>query len=221
MHFDNEPRIKTDKEPATMNVHELPRATIATIVITLAGLSVAALLWLVRRPARELTLWQLRAEWALMLLAMLWLMPVLRRYHLILMLPAMAVLASGIHYAGLKHRWSMLALVCIGGVGFCQLLVLTRELPEAGVLRWFDGVIGCENVAALSRALDDGIVEASGVLLLSVVLLAIPIVVLLIRLGRDANAMSAHAYAPPHPVQSLPSAGDETAMKADTVATRA
>lgn len=219
-HFDNDPRIKMNKKPAFMNLVAWPRATVATIVLVLVAVSVAALLWLVRRPARDLSLWQLRAEWALMLLAMLWLMPVLRRYHLVLMLPAMAVLASGIHYAG-RIRWSKLALAGVFTVALCQLLILTRELPEMGILRWLNGVMGAERVATLSKALDAGIVEASGVLLLSVVLLAIPTVVLLVRLGHDPNALPAHAYAPPHPVQPLPSAGDKTATKADTVATRA
>jgi hypothetical protein len=132
----------------------------------------------------------------------------------------MAVLASGIHYAG-RIRWSKLALAGVFGVALGQLLILTRELPEMGILRWFDGWLGAENIAALAAALDAGVVEAAGVLLLSVVLLVIPIVMLLVRLGRDPNAMPAQAYAPPHPAQSLPSAGDETATKADAVATRA
>lgn len=199
LHFDNDPRIKTDKEPATMNVLALSRETIATIVITVMGLSVAGLLWLTRRPGRELSLWQLRLEWALILLAMLWLMPVLRRYHLVLMLPALAVLGSGIHYAGLRRGWSKLALGCIGGVVACQLAVSTRVLPESGILRWIDGLWGGQSLEGLSRVLDAGIVEASGVLLLTVVLLAIPIVTLLLRLAREPQALPGHAYAPWHP----------------------
>jgi hypothetical protein len=136
------------------------------------------------------------------------------------MLPAMALLASGIHYAG-RTRWSKLALAGVFGVALCQLLILTRELPEMGVLRWLDGVMGAERVATLSNALDAGITEAAGLLLLSVVLLAIPIVVLLVRLERDPNAMPADAYAPPHPVRPLPSAGNQTAMRVGAVATRA
>jgi hypothetical protein len=220
LHFDNEPRIKTYKAPATMNVVTLPRATIATIVTALAGLSIAGLLWLARRPAQELSLWQLRGEWALFLLAMLGLMPVLRRYHLILLLPAMAVLASGVHYAGLQRRWSKLALICIGGAVACELSILTRMLPESGILHWFDGVFGARHVEALSTALDAGILEASGVLLLSVILLAIPLVALLLRLAREPEAMPGHAYAPPHPVRAVWSAGAGYAGEANAVAAR-
>jgi hypothetical protein len=221
LHFDNDPRIKTDKPPATMNVVALSRATVAGIVLTVVGLSMAGLLWLVRRPASVLSLWQLRTEWALCLLAMLWLMPILRRYHLILLLPAVAVLASGIHYAGVRRRWSRLAQVVVGGVLACQLAVLTRELPETGILRWFDGVLGADKVAALSGALDAGIVEAAGVLLLPVVLLAVPLIALLFRLARDPGAVPAHAYAPPHPARPLRPAGGCATGEANAVAARA
>jgi len=220
LHFDNDPRIKIDNALATMNVAELSRPTIVTIVITLAGLSLAGLLWLARRPASALSLWQLRAEWALFLLAMLWLMPVLRRYHLIMMLPAMAVSASAIHYAGLHRRWSKVALICLGGVLVCQLSIMTRMLPESGILQWFDGLFGAQRVEVLSTALDAGILEASGVLLLPVVLLAIPIVALLVRLAREPDAMPGHAYAPPHPVQPLRSAGGRATGGANAVAAR-
>ncbi len=220
LHFDNDPRIKTYKTPATMNVAALSRATVAAIVIALAGLSVAGLLWLVRRPASALSLWQLRAEWALFLLAMLWLMPVLRRYHLILLLPAVAVLASGVHYAGPRRGWSRLALAAIGGVVLCQFSVLTRELPESGILRWLDGVLGADDVAALGSALDAGILEAAGVLLLPIVLLAIPMIALLLRLAREPGSVPGQAYAPPHPAPPRRAVGGGAAGGANAVATR-
>ena len=220
LHFDNDPRIRTYKKPATMNVAELPRATIATIVLALVGLSAAGLLWLARRPARDLNLWQLRAEWALFLVAMLWLMPVLRRYHLILLLPPMVVLASAIHYAGMRRAWTKAALSCVCGVVLCQLLVLSRIIPEAGVLRWFDGILGPERVAALGRALDAGILEASGVLLLPVILLAVPLIVLLLRLAGNPNTLPKHVYAPPHPARQAQSADGKSTRGADTVVAR-
>jgi hypothetical protein len=220
LHFDNDPRIKTDKPPATMNVATLSRTTIAAIVIALAGVSLAGLLWLARRPARVLSLWQLRVEWALFLLAMVWLMPVLRRYHLILLLPALAVLASGIHYAGPQRRWSKLTQLAIGGLLVCQLAVLTRELPESGILRWFEGVLGADSVAALSSALDAGIVEAAGVLLLPVVVLAVPMIALLLRLARAPASVPGHAYAPPHPARAHQSVGGPAAGGANAVAAR-
>ena len=200
-HFDNDPRIRMGKPPAMMNVVALPRATVATVVMVVIGLSVAGLLWLARRPASKLNIWQLRMEWALFVLAMLWMMPVLRRYHLILLLPAVAVLAAGIHYAG-SRRWSTLALACIGGVLACQLSLLTRLAPEMRIVGWLDGILGAERAAALGRAFDAGLLEASGVLLLPVVLLAIPLVVLLLRLSRQPNTLPAPAFAPPHPARS-------------------
>jgi hypothetical protein len=217
-HFDNDPRIKMNKPLATMNVLELSRATVATAVMLVMGLSIAALLWLARRPARELNLWQLRLEWALFILAMLWLMPVLRRYHLILLLPAVALLASGIHYAGRQRRWSKLALACIGSVFFCELSLLTRVLPELWIVRLLGGILGAERLAALSRAFDAGLLEASGVLLLPVVLLAIAIVALLLRLTREPNALPAPAYAAAHPARPGQSPGGDAPLATGTVA---
>ena len=194
LHFDNDPRIRTHKRPAMMNVVDLPLTTIAGLVSGAVGAALAGLLWLTRRPARALSTWQLRAEWALVVLAMLWLMPVLRRYHLIMLLPALAVLASGVHYAGRRRAWSKLALGGIGGVVACQLAVATRALPETGLVRRLAPLLGPQTAARISQALDAGIVEASGLLLLTVVLLAIPLIALLHKLGRDPDALPRHAW---------------------------
>ena len=189
LHFDNDPRIKTGKEPTTMNIATLSRPRIAIIVLSLCGVSLAGLLWIARRPARVLNCWQLRGEWALFLLAMLWLMPVLRRYHLILLLPPLTVLAGAIHYAGHGRTWTKAALACAYGVVLCQLLVLTRVLPEMGILNWLAGILGSPRVAALNHAFDAGIAEAAGVLLLPVILLALPLLVLLQQLGRRPDVL--------------------------------
>ncbi|MFQ5806081.1 MAG: glycosyltransferase family 87 protein [Phycisphaerae bacterium] len=222
LHFDNDPRIKTDKPPGTMNVLDLSREAVATVVMAVVALSAVGLLWLARRPASELNLWQLRTEWALFFLALLWLMPVLRRYHLVLTLPALAMLGSGIHYAaGRRVRWVKLSLACISATLVAQIAILTRELPESGVLSYLEGFLSTQSLQALSNALDSGIVEASGVLLLAVWLLAIPLVTLLLRLGREPDAMPKHAYAPPHPDRSFRSLGGDRGREAEPVAARA
>ncbi|MFQ6048973.1 MAG: glycosyltransferase family 87 protein [Phycisphaerae bacterium] len=220
LHFDNDPRIKTRRRLATMNVAELPRAQVATIVLAMTGLSVAGLLWLTRRPARDLNLWQLRAEWALVLLAMLWLMPVLRRYHLVMMLPATALLGSAVHYARRRGRWIKLASTCLAVTLTAQLAILTRELPESGLLRHLDRLLGPERVQALSNALDLGIVEASGALLLTVVSVAVPLVALLRWLARQPDAIPGHAYAPPHFVRAAHPADNASTAGAGAVAAR-
>ena len=199
LHFDNDPRIKTSKKPVTMNVADLSTPTVARIVLIIAGLSVAGLFWLTRRPAEQLNTWQLRAEWALYLAAMLWLMPVLRRYHLVLLLPPMAVLASAIHYAGPHRRWTKLALLGAYGVAACQFAVMARVLPDMGILNWLPGALGDERAAAVTYALNAGVVEAAGVLLLGVVLVALPLVVLLIQLARRPNVLPVTADAPESP----------------------
>ena len=196
LHFDNDPRIKTGKQPATMNVANLSRPQIATIVLSISGLSLGALIWITRRPARYLNCWQLRGEWALFLLTMLWMMPVLRRYHLILLLPPLTVLAAAIHYAGPRRAWTKVALACAYGVVLCQLLVLTRVLPEAGMLKWLDGILGAALAAELSRTFDAGIVEAAGVLLLTVILLAIPLLALLRQLAKRPDTLPQPGYRP-------------------------
>ena len=162
MHFDNDPRIQArygNEQPRTMNVVDLPLPAVAHLVTAVAGLSLAGLAWLARRPAARLTTWQLRFEWALFVLAMLWLMPIMRRYHMICTLPAMSLLATGVHYAGFGSRWSKLALGCIGLAVLGQLALLLKPL------------------------------EAAGTILASVATLALPLVVMLLWLARRPAAL--------------------------------
>lgn len=156
-HFDNDPRHQAhdgSKVVKLMNVADLPRATAARIATGIAIASLLALMWLARRPAKRCTSWQLRIEWSLFLLAMLWLMPVMRRYHMIWTLPALAVLAGTIHYAGFRAGWSRFALVCIA----------LAVLAQAAMI----------NMRA----------EAAGPILASVLVLALPLIVLRMRLNR-------------------------------------
>ncbi len=47
---------------------------------------------------------------------MLWLMPVMRQYHVIWAAPAMTMISAVIHYKGNRHRWSIFAFACAAGV---------------------------------------------------------------------------------------------------------
>ncbi|MBK9128645.1 MAG: DUF2029 domain-containing protein [Phycisphaerales bacterium] len=155
--FDNDPRMDrqfTLPETRTINVASFPLSVVATIVTGSAVASLLVLVWVTRRPASALSAWQRRVEFALVLLAMLWLMPVLRRYHLIWMLPALSLLLAQIYRLGWQDRWSWLAAGCV---------TLFAAL-QAGML--------------VER------VEAMGPQLLSVALLAVPLVVL----HRDLDA---------------------------------
>lgn len=163
-HFDNDPQVQArfdEYETKTMNVATLPLPAVAGLATAVAMASLAGLVWLLRRPARVLTPWQLRFEWALCLLAMLWLMPVMRRYHMIWALPALSLLGAGAHYVGLRRAWSWLALVCVLAAAGGQLALLYRPA------------------------------EAGGSILATVAVLALPIILLLRRLGRNPAAMRA------------------------------
>lgn len=103
--FDNDPRGPDDPTPRFINVTNLPREHIATIATLLTVASIAGLLWLTRHPAGRCSQRALLIEWSLFLLAMLWLMPVMRRYHLIWAAPATAVLLQQLWRVGLD-RWS-------------------------------------------------------------------------------------------------------------------
>ena len=155
-HYDNEPRADFRSDtPAYFNIASLTRAQVAWIATAVAALSVLGLVFLARHPARDLTAWQLRMEWSLFMLAMLWLMPVMRQYHMIWAAPAMTMLAAGIHHVGHRKRWSLLAFVCIAGVIVGQLALFSKLL------------------------------KAMGVTFASVAILALPIVVMLLILRRN------------------------------------
>jgi hypothetical protein len=157
-HFDNDPRMNERFEEHAaryINVVNLPLGIIGRIVAGIAALSLLVLGWLMRKPAAVLTVWQLRFEWVLVLLAMLWLMPVMRLYHVIWAYPAIAVLGGAVGYAGFGSGWSLTAFGMIAAVLMGQLALLFRPA------------------------------QAGGVVLMSVVLLAIPVVWMLVRLARD------------------------------------
>ncbi|MFH1745744.1 MAG: glycosyltransferase 87 family protein [Planctomycetota bacterium] len=159
LHFDNDPRLEAPDEYQTMNVLSWSRETIVWLVLTIQVLSLIGLIWLARHPARKLSPWQLRLEWGLFLLAMLWFMPVMRGYHLIWAYPALAILAGVLHHVGWRRRWSWLALACLLGMIVVQC-----------ALRWT-------------------LPQAAGILLWSVLGMALPIALMLVQLKRDARAI--------------------------------
>lgn len=164
-HFDNDPRIHLDDSPAWINVANLSLHTIAGGVLAFSAASVLLLVWVARHPARRLGEWRIRMEWALFVLAMLWLMPVMRRYHLIWALPAISVLGGAIHYCGLRNAWGKFALVCAASVCAAQLTL---------VLYLTNGT---------------NLPEAAGVLLAPVLLLASALIWRIVTISRDPEAM--------------------------------
>ncbi len=136
-HFDNDPRVDASygQEAArTLNVVSWPLATVEHVVVAVVLVTLGALIWLARRSARTLTAVQLRSEWALFLLAMLWLMPVMRRYHMIWATPAAYLLLAEAYRLGWRERWSKLALACVGVLAVSPLTLLFRPLEAGGTV---------------------------------------------------------------------------------------
>ncbi len=193
-HFDNDPQIQAKYAglpPKLMNVANLPRTTVAGIALGITVLSLLGLAWLARHPAARLSVWQLRFEWALFVLAMLWLMPVMRRYHMIWAMPALSLLMAALRHTRFSGRWARLTLTCIGLALAAWLITLVRPLEPADSA-WYSTSL---------------LVEATGVLLASVALLGLPMIVMLVWLRRNPEALPA----PPN-TQSLATdsaAGDD------------
>lgn len=170
LQFDNDPRLAAraglagQQPPATLNLANLSPTTVAAVVTTVQAASLAGLVWLARRPAGKLPLWRVRFEWALFVLGMLWFMPVMRAYHLIWALPALSLLAAGVHHLGRRRRWSAMALVSMFALIPAQIAVFWPPAAAAGVLLW------------------------------TVALLATPLVLMILRLGRDPAALPADYY---------------------------
>ncbi|RMF83622.1 MAG: DUF2029 domain-containing protein, partial [Planctomycetota bacterium] len=169
-HFDNDPRIKRDDPDLYLNALTLPNSAVATIVLSIVAVSALALMWIARRPATQCSIWRLRIEWALFIVAMLWFMPVLRRYHFVMLLPALAVLAGCIHHCGWNSR--------VGRLGIATYFVLIAAQLSAGLRLWFRPSPS----------------EAAGVFLFVLPVLALPLIVLLVRLARDPAALPDDPY---------------------------
>ncbi len=170
--FSNDPRHRAaydQPEDRHLNVAELSRPAVARLTMIAVGISVLLLFWIARRPASQLTVWEIRLEWTLFVLAMLWLMPVMRRYHMVWALPALSVLATAVHYTPRRRTWRVLALACISLAAAAQFSMWSMRA------------------------------EAMGLLLASVLVLALPVFTLLLTLRRDRNAWPLPYYAREHP----------------------
>lgn len=170
--FDNDPRLHgryESDEARTLNIVHWELDTVARLVLLTHMATLGGLLWLLRKPARSLPVWRLRLEWALVVLAMLWFMPIMRRYHLVWALPALSLLAAALHYHRFRGAWTWLCFAALTAFLAIQLLLWPK--PDT-FTRW---------------------PEAAGVVLLSVLILATPLLVLLVRLQQRPDALP-----PPH-----------------------
>lgn len=99
--IENDPRAERwNAPPAYANLLALPRGAVALAASALTAALLLGLMWLTRRPAASLTIERIRVEWAVWLLLLLCIMPVMRRYHLVWALPAFALLAAQAYRAG-------------------------------------------------------------------------------------------------------------------------
>jgi hypothetical protein len=128
--FDNDPRGPSDPTPRFINTASLPREHIAAITTLLTGAPIAGLLWLARHHAARCTQRRLLVEWSLFLLGMLWLMPVMRRYHLIWAAPAVAILLQQAWQVGLRAWSGRIAAAALSLLVAGQLAVL--PMPSLG-----------------------------------------------------------------------------------------
>lgn len=152
--LDNDPREAAsynDATVATFNIADVSPETLARLATGLTLASLLVLVWIGRRPADQLGPWRLRLEWALFVLAMLWMMPVMRRYHVIWALPALTLLGGAIHHIGLRSAWSRVVLACAAVMALAQVTLFIRAL------------------------------EARGTVLFSILLLSVPLIWLLLR----------------------------------------
>lgn len=184
LRFDNDPRIRARKPPAYVNVANLPLPAISALVgVVLAG-GLVGLLWVLRRPAGELSVWQLRIEWALVLAAMLACMPVLRRYHFIWLVPALVLVQSALFYLWSATWWRRIGVAALVVVATAQLTTLTRLLKTE-------------------------LAEGAGVFLLMLAATIAALLALHSRLASSPDLLPADAFAaagpaPPRPVGADP-----------------
>ncbi len=141
--FDEEPRAdRYTGKPAYINVLNLSAQTVVLISNIVALVTLAALVWQCRRPADRLDPFRCRMEWALFLLAMLWFMPVLRRYHFVWAYPALAMwMADGARCikAGVRSPVTFrISMIWLAGM----LLILSREARAAGAVIWAVFILG-------------------------------------------------------------------------------
>jgi hypothetical protein len=158
--WDNDPRLISRAAPQYINVADWPRERVVMVQVGVSVVLLAGLLWLWRKPASASAGWQLRIEFALAVLALLWFMPVMRWYHIVMAFPAVAMLGAALHYQRFRGWWSGLAVACV------------LSLPLSAV------IMGQSVLAA-----------AAGGGLMATLLLGLPLVLMIMRLQRDPHAL--------------------------------
>ncbi|MBK8913452.1 MAG: DUF2029 domain-containing protein [Phycisphaerales bacterium] len=131
--IENDPRARRYNEPpAYANLLDLPRGAVSIAATGLSAGLLLGLMWLTRRPAAELTTERIRVEWAVWLLALLCIMPVLRRYHLVWALPALALLAAQAYRADSWRRaWAPALALALAAALQAWALLGTMSSPAA------------------------------------------------------------------------------------------
>ncbi|HUW84130.1 MAG TPA: glycosyltransferase family 87 protein [Phycisphaerae bacterium] len=147
-HLWNDPRSKHWGPSIFVNVANVPLSTVArlhTLLLAAVGL---LLLYGLRRPAVALNRSQLRLEWALAMLAMVWFMPVLRLYHYAWVYPLLAMLCNAqlCREAGVSVRlaWTVAILWVLP-----MPMLVSRELRCLGPTMWTMLLMGLLIGAAL------------------------------------------------------------------------
>jgi len=147
-HLWNDPRSKHWGPSILVNVANVPLPTVARLHTLLLGGLGLLLLYVLRRPAVALNRSQLRMEWALVMLAMVWFMPVLRLYHYAWVFPLLAMLCNArlCREAGVSVRlaWTVVILWILP-----MPMLVSRELRCLGPLMWAMLLMGLLVGAAL------------------------------------------------------------------------
>lgn len=137
-HYDNEPRAAGEDFVEELTPLRWPRAAVGRLVTGVLAAGLVILAWISRQPASRLPVEALRTEFVLWLVAMLLCMPVLRRYHLILALPALlAVLIALRDRLRPAAAWPLVGVVA--AVAVPQWFLLSTATPnhfEAGGGLW-------------------------------------------------------------------------------------
>jgi len=150
-HLWNDPRSTYWGPSIFVNIANVPLSTVARLhMVLLAGVGLL-LLYALRRPAAALNRSQLRMEWALAMLAMVWFMPVLRLYHYAWVYPLLAMLCNArlCREAGVSVRlaWTVALLWVLP-----MPMLVSRELRCLGPVMWTMLLMGLLIGAALAAS---------------------------------------------------------------------
>lgn len=162
-HFENDPRAARFNEPPQLrNVASLELGLVRYLALATSAVPLLLLCWLARRPAAACSSLRLRLEFAAFLLLMLWCMPVLRLYHLVWMLPAVALLLSQVYRADGSLAWRRLALLACAVVAAAQLAPLAVYVWNFRALEVYGVFAACVLVLAATLMLRLATLDARG-----------------------------------------------------------